>query len=310
MTRIVALSGGVGGAKLALGICRYLPEEDVCVLTNTGDDFEHLGLYVAPDIDTVMYTLGGLNNQETGWGRAGETWNFMTSLEQLGGESWFSLGDKDLATIVERSRRLEMGQTLTEVTQHFAAKLGIRAQILPMSDQPVRTLVLTAQGELAFQHYFVRDACTPIVTGFRFDGAAQASPSPAVLDALGDKSLQLVVLCPSNPFISIDPILSVPGIRDALHDLPVVAVSPIVGGDAVKGPTAKMMRELGFAQTPQSVASHYAGLLSGFVVDEQDDVEPDDFDVPILRTRTLMKSLDDRIGLARDVLAFAETLNP
>ena len=203
-----------------------------------------------------------------------------------------------------------MGQTLTEVTQHFAAKLGIRAQILPMSDQPVRTLVLTAQGELAFQHYFVRDACTPIVTAFRFDGAAQASPSPAVLDALGDKSLQLVVLCPSNPFISIDPILSVPGIRDALHDLPVVAVSPIVGGDAVKGPTAKMMRELGFAQTPQSVASHYAGLLSGFVVDEQDDVEPDDFDVPILRTRTLMKSLDDRIGLARDVLAFAETLNP
>ena len=241
MTRVIALSGGVGGAKLVLGLCRAIGEEDVSVLTNTGDDFEHLGLYISPDIDTVMYTLAGLNNPLTGWGRAGETWHFMHALEQLGGEQWFSLGDKDLATIVERSTRLNTGQTLTEITQAFCDKLGVRARILPMCDDPVRTKVLTANGELAFQHYFVRDACEPIVTGFRFEGVVDAVPTVAGLAALADHSLQLVVVCPSNPFISIDPILSVPGIREALQNVtvPVIGVSPIVGGAAVKGPDRK-----------------------------------------------------------------------
>ena len=310
MTRVVALSGGVGGAKLVLGLCRHLPGEQVSVVTNTGDDFEHLGLHVAPDIDTVMYTLSGLNNQDTGWGRAGETWSFMTALEQLGGESWFLLGDKDLATIVERTRRLRLGQTLSEVTSHLTGTIGIRAHIVPMSDEPVRTMVLTPDGELTFQHYFVRDACKPVVTGFRFDGAANATASPGALAALTDESLELVVICPSNPFISIDPILSVAGIRDILRTLhvPVIAVSPIVGGAAIKGPTAKMMQELGLAPTPQSVAHHYGGLLDGFVVDEQDKVGQRDLDLPILRTRTVMRTLDDRIRLAREVLAFAQTL--
>ena len=205
MTRVVALSGGVGGSKLVLGLCRYLGEDEVSVIVNTGDDFEHLGLHVAPDIDTLMYTLSGLNNQDTGWGRADESWSFMEALGQLGGEDWFLLGDKDLATIVERTRRLRAGESLTEVTRHFAETLGVRAQILPMSDQPVRTLVLTRDGELAFQHYFVRDACQPVVTGFRFDGAGDAAPTRAVLEVLQEKTLELVVVCPSNPFISIDP---------------------------------------------------------------------------------------------------------
>ena len=285
MTRVVALSGGVGGAKLVLGLCRHLPEEQVSVVTNTGDDFEHLGLHVSPDLDTVMYTLSGLDNQDTGWGRGGETWSFMTALEQLGGESWFLLGDKDLATIVERTRRLSLGQTLSEVTTRLTQTLGIRARIVPMSDEPVRTVVLTPRGELAFQHYFVREACQPVVTGFRFDGATHANASPGVMTALTDESLELVVICPSNPFISIDPILSVPGIRETLRalEVPIVAVSPIVGGAAVKGPTAKMMQELGLGLTSQSVAHHYRGLLDGFVVDQQDEAEP--FDLPVLRTR-------------------------
>ena len=310
MTRVVALSGGVGGAKLALGLCRYLGEDEVSVIANTGDDFEHLGLHVAPDIDTLMYTLSGLNNQETGWGRAGESWRFMEALGQLGGEDWFLLGDKDLATIVERTRRLRLGESLTEVTRHFAETLGIRARILPMSDDPVRTRVLTHDGELAFQHYFVRDACKPVVTGFRFDGAREATPTRAVLDGLKEKTLELVVVCPSNPFISIDPILSVPGIREALQalDVPIIAVSPIVAGAAVKGPTAKMMHELGLALSPQSIAHHYQDLLSGFVLDEQDMATQDDFDLPVLCTATIMNTLDDRIRLAGDVLTFSATL--
>ena len=312
MTRVVALSGGVGGSKLVLGLCRYLGEDEVSVIVNTGDDFEHLGLHVAPDIDTLMYTLSGLNNQDTGWGRADESWSFMEALGQLGGEDWFLLGDKDLATIVERTRRLRAGESLTEVTRHFAETLGVRAQILPMSDQPVRTLVLTRDGELAFQHYFVRDACQPVVTGFRFDGAGDAAPTRAVLEVLQEKTLELVVVCPSNPFISIDPILSVPGIREAVQavDVPIVAVSPIVGGKAVKGPTAKMMQELGLALCPQSIAHHYEDLLSGFVLDQRDQATRDDFDPPVLCTDTIMNTLDDRIRLASDVLAFAASINP
>ncbi len=311
--RYLALSGGVGGAKLALGLTHAVPADQLCVVANTGDDFEHLGLTICPDIDTLTYTLAGLNNPETGWGRAGETGGFMAALEALGGETWFFLGDGDLATHVERSRRLAAGETLSAITDDFRQRLDIRAAIVPMSDRPVRTTVLTPDGPLAFQHYFVREQCRPRVTGFRFDGAEAAEPAPAFAEALADPDLAAIVICPSNPFISIDPILAVPGIRDALANsaAPVVAVSPIVGGRAIKGPTAKMMRELGLPGTAVAVARHYAGLIDGFVLDSGDAGMADavrELGLGVTVTNTVMTSLEDRIALAEAVLAFAAGL--
>jgi LPPG:FO 2-phospho-L-lactate transferase len=312
-TTCLALSGGIGGAKLALGLMHALPPQELLVVANTGDDFDHLGLRICPDIDTVTYTLSGLANPELGWGRRDETWSFMETLESLGGEAWFRLGDRDLALHVERTRRLAAGESLSAITADVAARLGIGVRIAPMSDQPVRTIVETAQGPLQFQHYFVRDRCAPVVTGFRFDGAGHAAPAPALEAALADESLEMVVICPSNPFISIDPILAVPGVADALaaSAVPVVAVSPIVGGKAIKGPTAKMLSELGLPTTAQAVAEHYQGLVQGFVLDRADAdsenaVRATGCDV--LVTNTVMNSLQDRVSLARDVVAFARTL--
>ena len=244
---VLALSGGVGGAKLALGLYRVLPPGALTVVANTGDDFEHLGLAISPDLDTLLYTLAGIDNPATGWGRRDETWNFMAALERLGGETWFKLGDGDLATHVERTRRLAAGESLSQITDDFRRRLGISARLLPMSDDPVRTRLLTAEGWLDFQDYFVRRQCAPIVREIAFAGAAAARPHPDFLAALADPALRMVVICPSNPLISIDPILSLPGVREALRACraPVVAVSPIIGGKAVKGPTAKMMAELG-----------------------------------------------------------------
>ena len=310
--RCLALSGGVGGAKLALGLSRILAPEEFLVVANTGDDFEHLGLLICPDIDTVTYTLAGVGNTETGWGRADEGWRFMESLAEIGGESWFNLGDRDLALHVERTRRIGAGESLSAITEDIANRLGVAARIAPMSDQPVRTIVETPDGPLAFQHYFVREQCAPRVTGFRFDGAAYASPSPALREALATAP-DAIVICPSNPFISIDPILALPGVREALSDCPapVVAVSPIVGGRAIKGPTAKMMAELGIPGDAVSVARHYAGLIDGFVLD---DVDADSAEavralgIETQVTGTVMTSLDDRIRLAREVLDFAEAV--
>jgi len=311
--RCVALSGGVGGAKLALGLAQTLPPEDLTIIANTGDDFEHLGLTICPDIDTLTYTLAGISNTETGWGRGGETWQFMASLESLGGETWFRLGDSDLATHVERSRRLAAGETLTGITGDFRQLLGIGPRILPMSDTPVRTIVETPDGPLPFQHYFVREQCVPIVTGFRFDGAADAHPAPGIADALADDSLDAIVICPSNPFISIDPIFAIPGLRDMLMaaKAPVVAVSPIVGGKALKGPTAKMMTELGLNSDAVAVARHYGALLDGFVLDSSDADSEEAvraLGVDVLVTDTVMQTLADKERLARDVVAFAATL--
>ena len=235
---VVALSGGIGGAKLALGLYRVLPPDSLTVICNPGDDFDHLGLRICPDADTVVYTLAGAANPETGWGRAGETWTFMRVLADLGGETWFRLGDGDLALHVERTRRLAAGEPLSRVTEDVAHRLGVRARIVPACDAAVRTIVLTPDGRLSFQHYFVRDRCEPAVTGFDFEGAAEAHPCGAALEALADPSLRCVVVCPSNPFISIDSILAVPGMRDAIRAAaaPVIGVSPIVGGGAVKGP--------------------------------------------------------------------------
>ena len=308
---IVALSGGVGGAKLALGLSRVLEPARLVIVANTGDDFEHLGLHVSPDLDTIMYTLAGVVDPDTGWGRAGDTATFMAALAGLGGETWFHLGDADLATHVERTRRLAAGETLSAITADLCARLGVGARIAPMSDDAVRTVVATSDGPLAFQHYFVREDCRPAVSGFRFAGAETALPNPAFLAAVGDAAA--VVICPSNPFISIDPILALAGVRDALagSSAPVVAVSPVVGGRAVKGPTTKIMRELGLPETAATVARHYAGLIDGFVLDRADAAAADELRGLGIETEvadTVMRDLADKEALARGVIAFAESL--
>jgi LPPG:FO 2-phospho-L-lactate transferase len=307
---VVALSGGIGGAKLALGLSRILPPGRLTVVANTGDDFEHLGLAISPDLDTLMYTLAGLDNAETGWGRGGETWTFMAALAALGGEDWFRLGDGDLATHVERTRRLAAGEPLSRITEYFCRRLGVQTRILPMSDDRVRTRVRTADGWLDFQDYFVRRRSEPAVTELAYEGAATARPQPDALAALGAPGLRAVVICPSNPYLSVDPILALPGLRRALATCPapVVAVSPIIAGRAIKGPTAKMMAELGKRVTAATVARHYAGLIDGFVIDHRDgDIEPL-AGITVTAATTLMSSLADRESLGREVLAFADTL--
>lgn len=311
--KVLALCGGVGGAKLALGLASILPPEDLLIVTNTGDDFTHLGLRICPDIDTVTYTLSGLVNPKTGWGREGETWQFKEALSLLGGEDWFSLGDKDLAIHVERSRRLAEGESLSEITAHNATILGIAPTIVPMSDDSVPTIVETPDGDMDFQHYFVRDRCEPVVTGIRFAGAADASPSPVFAAALEDDNISAIIICPSNPFLSVDPILSLPGVASGLraHKAPVVAVSPIVGGIAIKGPTAKMMAELGMDVSALGVAQHYGDLLDGFIIDETDRASASEVaatGVAIDIAQTIMKTKGDRTDLAQVALNFCEKL--
>lgn len=311
--RIVALSGGVGGAKLVLGLAHAMPPERLTVIVNTGDDFEHLGLAISPDLDTLLYTLSGQANPETGWGRRDEGWRFMEAMAELGGETWFRLGDHDLATHVERTRRLAAGATLTEVTAVFAARLGVKVGVLPMSDQKLRTEVQTPAGPLPFQLYFVRERAVPPVTGFRFVGRETARANPMALQALEQAGLTAILIGPSNPFISIDPILAVPGLRQAIRNagVPVVAVSPIVAGRALKGPTAKMMTELGIETSALGVARHYRGLVDGFVLDERDaalalSIEAEGMAVHV--SGTVMATLDDRVRLGRAVLEFAARL--
>jgi len=312
--RFIAITGGVGGAKLALGLAQLLSPDEVAFIVNTGDDFEHLGLHVSPDIDTLVYTLSGQSNTETGWGRRGETWQFMHALREFGGETWFNLGDLDLAMHVRRTQRLREGAPLTMVTRELANALGVEYEVLPMSDAPVRTMIGTPSGELAFQHYFVRDRCAPAVTGFRFAGADVAAMTPEIERRLADPALAGIIVCPSNPFVSVDPILAVPGLRQRLKDagVPIVAVSPIVAGLAIKGPTAKMMTELKIPNSAVAVAAHYRGLVDGFVIDAQDAVLEPDVAALGLRTvvtQTVMLSLADRKQLAADVLRFVERLN-
>ena len=303
---VVALSGGVGGAKLALGLSRILPPDELLVVANTGDDFEHLGLSISPDIDTLTYVLAGLDNTEQGWGRRDETWSFMDAVAKLGGADWFRLGDKDLAIHVERTRRLAAGETLSRITADFCKRLGIAHRVRPMSDDRVRTRVRSDDGWIDFQDYFVRQQCKPVVRELAFEGAAQARPQPEVIAALKER-VRAVVICPSNPFISVEPILAVPGMRVAIEGCgaPVVAVSPIVGGRAVKGPTAKMMQELGLAVSSASVAQRYGKLLSGYVVDMED---AEGIPGKIRVAKTLMKTIEDKEALARTVLGFADSL--
>jgi LPPG:FO 2-phospho-L-lactate transferase len=307
---VVALSGGVGGAKLALGLSRVMPPGRLIVVVNTGDDFDHLGLRICPDIDTVLYTLSGLANPETGWGRRDETWNFMTALGALGGAPWFRLGDLDLATHVERTRRLAAGESLSHITADFAWRLGVAARIVPMSDDPVRTKVRTSTGWLDFQNYFVEHKCAPAVTELAFAGAQSAKAHPDFLAALSDPRLRAVVICPSNPFISVDPILALPGVRHALPycTAPVIAVAPIIGGRAIKGPTAKMMRELGLEVTAASVARHYRDVLDGYILDPADRACVGEIPCRSVLAPALMVTLEDRERLARTVLEAADAL--
>ena len=313
---ILALAGGVGGAKLARGLQNRLDDAgELLTVVNTGDDFEHLGLAISPDLDTVMYTLSGRANPETGWGVTGETWSFIEALAALGGEDWFRLGDRDLATHVERTRRLAAGATLSRVTTDLAARLGVPSRIAPMTDDRVRTVVETTEGDLPFQEYFVRRACEPAVRGLRFEGAGTARMSAAFDAALADPTLEAVVFCPSNPYLSVDPILAIPGVRAKLSRcaVPVIAVSPIVAGSAIKGPAAKIMAELGIEPTAAAVAARYRDLLDGFVVDEADRalgarIESE----AALRVRaapTVMRSDEDRTRLAGLVLQFARDLH-
>lgn len=309
---IVALAGGVGGARLADGLMALLGGA-VTVIVNTADDFEHLGLPISPDLDTVMYTLGGIANPETGWGVAGETWSFLDQVARLGGPSWFRLGDRDLATHVLRSAALRSGRRLTEVTAELCRRFGIAARVLPMSDDAVRTVVHTAEGDLAFQDYFVARQCQIAVTGFAFAGIDTARPSAEVAAALRAPELEAIILCPSNPFVSIDPILSLPGMRDLVRGagVPVVAVSPIIGAAAVKGPAAKMMRELGLDVSGATVAAHYSGLLTGFVMDSTDTAAAPAIEAHGTRVKLsaiLMKDGRDRRRLAEECVAFARSL--
>jgi len=300
--KILALAGGVGGAKMAHGLAQILPPQDLTIIVNTGDDFEHLGLFISPDLDTVCYTLAGLANEETGWGRKNETWNFISNLENLGGESWFRLGDQDLATHIERARRLKDGQPLSQITREFCRAWGVEQTILPMCDSPVRTRVQTDAGELPFQEYFVHRQCQPRVQSFRFDGIEAAQPAPGAQEALA--AADAVILCPSNPWVSIDPILRVLPI----HNKKVVAISPIINGKAIKGPAAKMYAELGIEPSALAVARHYQTLLSGFILDEQDKALAEETRLPTLVTNTIMKNNADRAQLAERVIQFIGSL--
>lgn len=312
--RILALSGGVGGARMAHGLMLALDDPSrLTVCCNVGDDFDHLGLRICPDIDTVLYTLSDLADPVRGWGVRDETWSFMAALERVGGETWFLLGDRDLAVHVERSRRLAAGESLGAVTAALAANLGIGARVVPATDDPTPTRVLTPDGELAFQHYFVREQCRPTLTGLRFQGAQSARLSAEAGAAFDDPALEAIVLCPSNPFLSLQPMLAIPELERRLRArrAPAVAVSPIIGGQAVKGPLAKIMVEQGLEVSPLGIARLYPGLIDGLMIDEADASLAPDIEALGLRVhvgQTLMRDEDGRRALAAHALDFAARL--
>jgi LPPG:FO 2-phospho-L-lactate transferase len=309
--RVIALSGGVGGAKLAAGLAAELGPAELLIVGNTGDDFEHLGLPVCPDLDTLMYTLAGLADPQQGWGLAGESWQCLGALSRYGAPDWFRLGDRELATHLARGHWLREGHSLTEVTARLSAALGVRHAIVPMSDTPVRTRVATAHGELAFQEYFVRERCAPQVSALRYEGAEHAAPSAPLAQWLAAERAPAVVICPSNPFLSIDPILALPRLRTRLIRARTVAVSPIVGGKALKGPAAALLQQLGLEVSALAVARHYRALLRGFVLDHADADEAGAvraLGLEVLVTDTVMTDLDSKRRLAHEVLGFIDRL--
>lgn len=302
---VVALAGGVGGAKLAVGLQEILAPGRLTIIGNTADDFEHWGLSICPDLDIVMYNLAGVNNPETGWGRQNETFRAFEAMSQIGGEEWFMLGDQDLAVHLRRSNWRRQGLSLTEITERLRRSFGIPTTILPMSDAPIQTLVHTDEGDLPFQHYFVRLQCEPIVLDLTFVGADKSRLTSAVIDAV--KEADVIVFCPSNPYLSIDPILSITGMRELLlrTNVPRIAVSPIVGREAIKGPAAKLMRELGKTVSPRTIVDHFGTLVTGFVMDDKDADMEHLMNVPTLITNTMMSSLEIKKSLAESILRFA-----
>lgn len=305
---IVVLAGGVGGARFANGLAQQLGPGELTVIVNVGDDFDHLGLRICPDLDTVTYTLAGLNNRELGWGQVGETWSFMDALRGLGGPDWFNLGDRDLASHVLRTHRLAAGEPLSAIVADYAARRGIAQRIVPATDDPLRTKVLTDEGELDFQDYFVRRRCEPVFRSIRFAGAESARVQPQALAALTDPALEAVLIAPSNPLLSLAPILAVRELAEALaaRRVPCIAVSPFIAGQAVKGPAAKILRELGLEPGPAAVAAHYGDLIDGLVIDHADTA---DLARPaLLRTDILMRGDAGQQRLAAEVLAFARSL--
>jgi LPPG:FO 2-phospho-L-lactate transferase len=302
--RIVALAGGVGAARFLAGLVRVIAPERLLVIGNTADDAEIHGLHISPDLDTVTYTLAGLADPARGWGLEGESFRCLQALGRLGAETWFQLGDCDLATHLYRTERLRQGATLSQVTREIATALGVRACVLPMSDQPVRTRVATRRGDLNFQTYFVRRRTRDAVLGVRLEGAEEARPAPGVLEAV--RAARAVVVCPSNPIISIGPILAVPGMREALRDTraPVAAISPIVGGRALKGPAARMMRSLGLRASALQVAELYQDFLDVFVLDRADQALAAQVEALGMRavvTNTIMTGPEEKRALARVV---------
>jgi LPPG:FO 2-phospho-L-lactate transferase len=301
--RYTVLTGGVGGAKLVDGLNHILPPHSLTAIVNTGDDFRHFGLPISPDIDTLLYTLSGKSNQALGWGREGETWNFMAAIKSLGGEDWFNLGDGDLALHVLRGAALAAGEMLTSVIARFAEAWGLQLSILPMSDDPVATWVETDEGLLPFQSYFVERQCAPRVRAVHFEGAMAARPAPGVIAAILESDA--VFIAPSNPWLSVDPLLALPAIRMALQTTkaPIIAVSPLIEGKAVKGPTAKLMDELGLEVSNASIAAHYGDWLDGMIIHGTDDAPEG---LAIARADTLMKKREDRLRVAGAALALAK----
>lgn len=305
---VLAISGGVGGAKLAHGLAAVT--SDLAIVVNTGDDFEHLGLCISPDIDSVLYGISGRNDQVRGWGRKDETWNFMASLAEINDSAtWFNVGDRDLAIHVERTRRLRAGESLSAITADFARSFGINARVTPATDDQLRTIVATDHGELSFQQYFVREQCKPSVCGFRFEGAESASLSPAIIE-LCKQRVEAVIICPSNPFVSIAPVLAVPGLSRLLRETgaPIVAVSPIVGGGALKGPAAKMMSERGYESSAVGIGCYYQDFVDGLVIDHSDEglaqsIRSLGLDVAV--EPIVMRTDEDKKNLAHRTLAFA-----
>jgi LPPG:FO 2-phospho-L-lactate transferase len=310
MTRVVALAGGVGGAKLAAGLSAILSPDDLTVVVNTGDDFELFGLKISPDIDTVCYTLAGLANPDTGWGRNDETWNTLKALKELGAPTWFALGDSDLALHLERTRLRNEGLLLSEITRQLCARLKVSPLVLPMTDDPVSTIVSTREyGDLSFQEYFVKYHFVPSVTGIKFNGVETAHAPRLVVDKL--EEADVILICPSNPWVSIAPILSVKEIKQVVSRRKAVAVSPIIGGKALKGPAAKMYEEMGIVPSAFEVARHYREVLKGFVLDAIDAGQKEKIEqcgIISLTTNTIMASNEDRIRLAREVLEFSNHL--
>lgn len=307
---VLAVTGGVGGAKLAVGLAHLLKPDQLMFLVNTGDDFRHLGLHISPDLDTLTYSLAGYACPKRGWGRRDETWSFLQTLADLGGPAWFQLGDKDLALHVYRTQFLSDGGSLTEVSKEIAGALGVKHSVLPCSDDPIATVVDTEVGKLSFQHYFVKHQCRPRVMGITYDGANRARLNLS----LDLATISMVVICPSNPYLSVDPILAIPDFRKFLQspNVPVLAVSPIVQGRALKGPTTKIMTELGHTVNNKTIARHYKEILTGLIVDEGDVEDCETIrglGIECTARNTVMHTIDDRVRLARETLEFGNALS-